>query len=64
MGRVDLEKEIEDRDCVTGISFMDKMFGDFPAQPAHFSVLSKFCRSRISAVSHKSVFTHLFIAEG
>ena len=30
-GRVDLEKEIEDRDCVTGISFMDKMFGDFQA---------------------------------
>jgi len=29
---VNLEKEIDDQDCVTGISVIDKMFGDFPAQ--------------------------------
>ena len=41
---VNLEKEIEDGNCVTGISVIDKIFGDFLAQPVSvkISVFSKF----------------------
>ena len=41
---VNLEKETEDGNCVTGISVIDKIFGDFLAQPVSVKipVFSKF----------------------